>query len=463
MIDVFDMRIFRLGTTLARLGTMAAVFLGGISASPDGIVVPTQPATSTSSKDIVVPVDSEALDSRPAGSDALDAIRAHEYPRAIRLAERAIDDIESTSNRYDTALVLPLVALGDALAALENIDMALGAYNRARHVIRVNAGLYTVDQVDIIYREAHLLANAKRYRDANDRHEYAYEILRREHGDDDPDFLGGIFALADWYMAVYNIFYARQLFNDALQISIAASPEYDEQQLRALRGIAKSYWNERYPPNDIPWSMAGTYPALGANSSHLAPGTVNSFANGERALLRAIRLVREDEGASSEDVAGAMLDLADWYLVFDKYNRAFPLYQHISGLLQHNDEALVAAFGEPIPLYLPLPRDPMKPSDALSDTTKEGLIELAVTITKRGFVSDIEMIRSEPGEIMDYRLRRSVRSARYRPKFTDDGHPVADGGARVIYTFNYYPTERSEAAHRENEADGEDAASLKDR
>ena len=142
-------------------------------------------------------------------------VDAREFLLAIDAAESAIDTIERGSHRYDMALAEPLVALGDALAQVGESGGALGAYERAVQVMRVNRGLHHPDQVEVIYREAAVHAATGDYAAANARHEYAYDILLRSHGATSTELLPGMFTLADWYLTTYDIFSARGLFEHA--------------------------------------------------------------------------------------------------------------------------------------------------------------------------------------------------------------------------------------------------------
>ena len=114
-----------------------------------------------------------------------------EYPEAINIVELEIDKIERRSSRYNIELARPLAILGDALAGVGDREGALGAYNRAVHITRVNRGLHHPSQVDIVYREAQVLAANGDVTKANRRHEYAYGILLRSYGGGSPMLLPG--------------------------------------------------------------------------------------------------------------------------------------------------------------------------------------------------------------------------------------------------------------------------------
>ena len=152
-----------------------------------------------------------------------------------------------------------------------------------------------------------------------------------------------------------------------------------------------------------------------------------------------VNLLRERPDATSVDIAPAMLELADWYLLFDKHGRAVPLYQRVWQLMVEDPQRRHGSFATPTPLYLPLPLPPAKPEKSPAATPTPGVVELAVTVTERGHVVDMQTLRSHPEGLMDFKVRRAARSARYRPTLTDAG-PVRTEDVRVEYNFAHYPT-----------------------
>ena len=98
------------------------------------------------------------------------------------------------------------------------------------------------------YRQAKLQAQGGEYGQANRRHEYAYGVLLRSYGSDNPKLLPGLFVLADWYMTRYNIFSARALYEHAANVADGVLADYHPAHIRALRSLAATYRNERFPP-----------------------------------------------------------------------------------------------------------------------------------------------------------------------------------------------------------------------
>ena len=377
---------------------------------------------------------------------------AGEHVGAINTVEAVIDRIERRSNRYDLALVAPLLVLGDALAGVGDDDGAFGAYDRALHITRIGRGLHHPSQVTAVYRQAGLLAERGRRSEANNRHEYAYRTLLRNHGADDPALLPGLFVLADWYLSSYNIFSARGLYEHAAAVAAKELPPEHPAHVRALRWIAATYRAERFPP----------YRALERRrrSGRSSPGSpfayvdatyrggratsINRFARGEGALIEVVNRLQRREDAKTADVAGAMLELGDWFLLFEKRPRAYTLYRKVWEMLEANRALLASTFDAPAPLYLPLPKDPPRPAHARPGDARDGLVELSVDVDAEGLVANVETLRSEPGNLMETKVRRAMRHARYRPAF-DGKAPLATKSLRVVHNFIYYPSARAGA------------------
>ena len=367
---------------------------------------------------------------------------ATEFAAAAAAAERIVDEIENRSNRHDIELAQPLILLGDARLGLADVVGALDAYDRSRLITRVNKGLFTPDQIEVVYREATAYAALGNREVANDRHEYAFNIMLRAYGDDDPRLIPGLFLLADWYGEEHNIFVSRRLLGQAVVLGKRYLPAYDPQTIRALKGLARTFREERFPTGASELRNTNT-------SSYVrAPGRyqqiqLNNFSPGERALIEVINIEMAKPDASDAEVADAMLELADWYLLFEKYSRAFPLYTRIWELLESDPEGLDAVFKVPTPLYLPLPPPP--PTRANSSTTEDGIVELGLTITDRGLVSDLSTLRSEPEGMMEFQVRKATRRARYRPAFVE-ALPVLTEDVRIEYRFPYKPDAKTAPA-----------------
>ena len=413
---------------------IASVAIGAVVAHS---MMAQTPSTTVGEPGIASGTDELLLDQAESPVDNAEGlVEVGEYPEAINIIELEIDKIERRSNRYNIELARPLAILGDALAGVGDREGALGAYDRAVHVTRVNRGLHHPSQVDIVYREANVLAATGKLAQANRRHEYAYDILLRSYGGGSPMLLPGIFALADWYLVNYNIFSARGLYEHALLVANETLAADHPNRLKALRGVAATYRSERFPPYQRERKSGPSQP-VGYRYGTMP--AINNFGKGERALIEVVNVTMASDEATNDAVARAVLELGDWYLVFGKQERATTLYRHVWELLQSMPDRLAEIFDSPTPLYLPLPGDP--DSDGVAaGRPRSGVVELSFRVDESGGVSSIATLHSEPQDLMDTKVRRAVRRARYRPAF-DGQTTLATEDVRVSHEFMYYPTE----------------------
>ena len=385
-------------------------------------------------------IDEIFEDEDPALAAVREQIAAQEFDESIVWLNQQIELIERVSHRYDPELIEPLTLLGDAHAGKGEHEVALGQYQRATHLSRVNNGLNSADQVPIVYREAAAFRAMQDYEEANDREEYAYHVLTRAHGAYDPAMLPGVYHLAAWYAQTNNVFSARAMYEHALNILSAAGQEHTEIALPAYRGIASSYRLERFPPFYISSSSDSSAMRSQFEPEYADTVSINNFPAGERALQQIIAIYRENpEQYSLQAQIEAILELADWYLLWEKYSRANPLYAHAYGMVDEIEGVDPAeVFASPKLLHFPAPQPPKMPPPHLRGPQQKGVVEVTFAVSKNGYVRGLNTVVSEPEGMMDFRVRKSLRQARYRPTLLE-GVPTANPQHSYQYNFAYFP------------------------
>ena len=385
--------------------------------------------------------DLSQTDQRSWQVDAEQQIEARQFDNARLLLENGIETLEDEHNRYHSDLVAPLETLGDVHYLLGNFPDAAESYQRAIHISRVNAGLHAPDQIPIVHKEARTYTAMGDLARANEREEYAYNLGLRAFGAYDPRLLKGLFHLADWYEQTNNIFAARGLYQHAVHVIDSQLNEQDPAMIAALRGLARSYRLERFPPIYIGDSgdVASFTGRAVANPTRPTVVVVNNFSAGEETLQRIVRLRREAQEPDDVLIAEAILDLADWYLLFKKNSRAHDLYQHAFNMIEAV-EAVDAStfFAEPKLLHYPRPRNPELNPVRQDQTPSKGHVRLSFDVSPYGLISNVKTVSSVPANLMDFRVRRSMRYARYRPAVVN-GQAVEFTGHEYLWEFNYLP------------------------
>ena len=410
---------------------------------------PGEPAPATTAPDSTERIE-EALDEAATPLDAVAfSIEHGEFEGAEQFLEHYINALESAHHRYHPDLVRPLTLLGDTQLARQQLDRALAAFSRALHIRRVNNGLFTPDQVAVVYKQAGALQAMGNLEEANSREEYAYEVLLKAHGPLSEEVLPGTYRLANWYRETYNIFAARSLYERAMRIHEANSKNGTLSALPALKGLVFTYRQERFPlyyAGDNQSSALAAAPLQMSTRATVYSGqiTINNFPAAERALQRIVRIRQQDPNSTPLQVFEAILELADWHLMWEHFKRAHTLYEFVFTQMDTLDSVDAAAyFAEPILLHMPLPADPKTPRGSASDAGRElarlqGFIEASFRVSPNGSAQDIEIVAADPEGLMDFRSRRSLRSSRYRPAMTN-GKAVPFENQTWRHEFEYVP------------------------
>ena len=392
----------------------------------------------------------------PAGADNIvpaqdPRLEIPDYHGSIELYEQAIVAIEDEHGVYDAGLVQQVMGLGLAQQTQGQDQGSIGSFKRALHLIRINDGLYSLSQAPIL---RHLIASYEAENDwanANDSQAYLYRLQRRHYGYSDPRLLQPIISMVDWHM-------------NAFDRGSSADPGIHLLQARALNEQAIKIIEENYSGDDVRLSEALYRQALTnyqlavlqANNSMggLTPAgrqaevtfsesdvqktvfSLNPYSEGKRALSRRADLVEANPEIPSQSKLRAMIQLGDWYFMFNKRDSAMKTYRRAQDLFASDDaarEELQKYFNKPHVLSFYKATQKRVPE---TDTT--GYVDAVFNITSTGRAQGIQIIDSSPPDVMDSRVQRSIRATRYRPRFVE-GRPVTTEGVSYRHVFEVEP------------------------
>ena len=375
------------------------------------------------------------------------ALQAGEATSAKAELSAYIEQIEDATHRYSPELIVPLVFLGDAQMIEKDYAAAVDSFGRAVHIDRVANGLHSSTQAEILYKEADALEAMGNLGAANDREMTAYEVQIRHHEPDSMDLLPATFRMADWHLKTSSILASRNMYEQAAEILEVNEALQGESAIRALRGAAYTYRLERFPP------MYAT-PERDTSEGGFSPGPppqdpfhqrqereilINNFPQGEKALKRVTSMILADPTSTASDKASALIELGDWFLLFYKPDRATPLY--VEALEKLNEAGLqteAARFANPELLHFPAPPPPSLPPIDERESPETGRVTVSYTITVNGEVHDLDTVETVPKNMMEFRVRRSMRDARFRPPLLE-GKLIASESQSFTYEYQHYP------------------------
>lgn len=366
-----------------------------------------------------------------------------EHADVAAKSERHVAALEARYDRYHPTLAEPLRLLGDARLGLGDAEGALAAYDRAKHIVRIEGGVQGLAQLPLLYREAAALVRSGDRRAANDRHEFAYSLKLRAYGAEDPRLLPGLHQLIDWYRHHYKFRPAQVLYERVVDILRQDRSPDDPRTIATLAAYADSFRQRRFGVRLV---GRGGFEAWPPGQPKDPPWYGRSdFLRGRGLMREVVALTEAAAHATAVDRAKALVALGDWHLLHYEYGSAMRYYRPAWRLLETEPALRAETFEKPTPLHLRLPNDPALRADlrrgkrdSRGRAARDGLVLLALTVTHRGDVVGRRTLAAEPRNLMEFKVRRAAKRARYRP-LLKDGEPAPRHGLELAYRYRYYP------------------------
>ncbi|MBN1236868.1 MAG: tetratricopeptide repeat protein [Gammaproteobacteria bacterium] len=380
-----------------------------------------------------------------------------------------------------------LMALGTLQQELERHHEALETFSRARHVARVETGLYSDEQIHVAERSARSLAAIGLTDEADDAYEDLVRLHRRRHGSDSLEIVAALADLAEWKLSRFHrdlrggntlpapaassalssgaaseresrrrafasLGDAQASYLEAIDLLVDNERYADDRLLRLEEGLVETFFLEAYRDNLIE-DPVNYMPSrrLAFDSMERKPGIEEHsryFRHGEDAYIRMLSYLKLDPSATVEQFSARLVGLGDWYMLFGFGSAALEKYRQAYDLLTSSGapEAAVAKLFEPevpvqLPTFTPTPHSPAMfgaAEFAGEAPAGVGYVDLKFTLNARGRATAIDPLGESPDTpagIRD-RLIWMVRDAQFRPPF-QGGVPVERAEIRARYYYRY--------------------------
>lgn len=388
-----------------------------------------------------------------AGFPQSDSVRTDE-------AERIAEDIRTaveTDGPQSAALIGPLSELAVLYEAEGEHALATAALEEARHVVRANYGLHTLDQAQLIQQaleNQQALGNFEMVQaleeelfDLANRHpdDLRTVAIHRNIGARRMNLLGrflaeeypaeiygesGLFSFSRSSVVAQLVSEAQIHYADATAV-ILRNRLYSSAELRGLEMEivrANDLLRQRSRPKMRSISSVATPSdrdfATATSGNLRAPDKARaSYHLGRESYLRIIAYDDMAFGSSTEEAAlrsrlEAYLQLADWDLLYSENGVALGQYERVHELLATRDfgEPMIAEiFAPPLPIVLPafLPNPLQTPVSA-------HYIDVAFEVTRFGESRRVELVGAAPGVANAAKddLVSFIKTSRFRPRVT---------------------------------------------
>ncbi len=289
-----------------------------------------------------------------------------------RVTEPLLERIEEEEARYglfSKELIEPLTALGLAYQELGEHELAVGVLDRAFYLQRFNSGLYSLDQVPLVRRLIESSRAVGRFGAAAELEQRLLELARRNPEDarSVPIFREAAERELDYYeryrngelpftlsvndtdsparAAAFSLYRARRHYNEAISASLRGGAAAYDDLAELEEGLTRTYYLEArtwratsLDPNDSATVRRASLYGLGRSSYERRVGY---------AALRAPTVY---------EAARALVELADWSIVFSRNGTGVRGYEQAHALLVEAgapEAAIEDLFPTDVPVFLP--------------------------------------------------------------------------------------------------------------
>jgi tetratricopeptide (TPR) repeat protein len=383
--------------------------------------------------------------------------RALQLARDVTRYRESVTELEANGAWYG-GLSQELMGLGAILQRQGDHEEALLVFERAGHLMRVNLGLYALEQVASLNQRVISHVSLGQWQEADELQQYKFMVHLRSLERDDPAFIPVLEELAVWSMSAFyqrlgefpsvRLVDAYRLYAAAHRLTELHYPRDFRRQLELLDGLAgAAYVGARVNAN----FTAASYPNARAFNERGLLATEdlqtyhyrsNGYEQGQFALQQAIG-IHESMPAQHYDAeahAEAYARLGDWYLLFDRRQAATEAYRQAWFIMAEEGPEVAQRFFAQVQV-LPQFRNLGGPrifSGNRAGGLDQGYVDVNFDINSYGRVINMGMVAVEPSENVSQanRIMRELRNTRMRPHFSDAEPTTASGvSLRVPYRF----------------------------
>lgn len=380
----------------------------------------------------------------------------------------SIRQAEDQQGPWAEAISEHAIALANVYRRAGRHQEALGALEKAFHLIRVNKGLFDPSQIEVVRAliETHVAMDD--LQSANEKEQYLFYVQRKNYRGEDPRLLAAIIEWADWNVnmhlqerayavrhsyAISDPFQARQpsisprlkhaqdLYYTAIQWLTRTSGYEDprlittERKLAALNYIVDQDLNDLRAVMPIS-SLTDNYAPLDEEFEVLESP---HFHNGSDALKRAIAYSYNSPTREYGTIAERIMELGDWYLLFDRRAAALETYGEALAVLSASSMSpqeieRIMTPGMPVKI----PEIQAGEEEAAAPADYKGYIDVEFTLSKFGLASSPAIIGTSPGVTreIERELFNTIRDCKFRPKFVE-GVVASNEKMRLRYYYTY--------------------------
>jgi hypothetical protein len=421
---------------------------------------------------VQVAVQQLATDDVTASANEADIARYETDLKELQLQEH--------SNAYAEPLTETLLGLATAYETQGNYAAALPLYEQAKHITRVNHGLFSTEQEPIIHR---MFNNYLRQGDlvkADEQQAYLFYLQRKIHGESSPNLIPALQTFAEWNIQAFNTDLTAPLvattrnqaatadsapITNTTALTIPDLLNFKTQhvitaqflylQLLQLLDAHFGASDPRLPATEQAFAVS-TYLATNhlmlvdelstpvASNFDQLPLKTYSFSEGRRALERRSNYLKQIASTAPADLAASRLDIIDWMIATRNRSDIPELFTSAYAEMQATGASaaeLDAVFNPALPKAVPSFLVEAYSRQALgiaadSALAYQGYIDVKYSLNALGETTSPQLLfktQDTPDKVVAI-LMRQLRYGQFRPRL-HAGEVIA---LDTVYARYYY-------------------------
>jgi tetratricopeptide (TPR) repeat protein len=334
------------------------------------------------------------------------------YDAVVRDLLQKIESIEKEQGHVARALEVPLFELGKLYVTADHCQDAIPLLRQAIALTQRLDGVMNTRQLAMYEPLLHCLVAKDMIIDLQRALEQTLLIRQNTFGRNDVRIIPGLAYAGSWYERAGQYENARELYQRCVDIARKAGGDNDARLVGPLRSLARTFRLQvQYEPEPLRGRALD--------------------AAGERMLVRAVRIVRENAAVSPSLRIDTLLELADWYQMSGAVRDAQKIYKEVWSATVESGKAGESVLGEPTPLlYRAAVGIALRAPPPDRQKMKHYWIDFEFRVTRFGEVEDIVAKSSTAPSSLQLGIAENLKRTHYRPRFAN-GESVDTDGVKV--------------------------------
>lgn len=331
-----------------------------------------------------------------------DDLAAEAYDAVAHDLLLRIESIEKEQGHVARALEAPLFELGKLYLAAGRCEQAIPLFRQAIALTQRLDGVMNTRQLSMYepllqcFVAKDMILDLPRALD---------QMLLIQHnaygGKDDVRMIPALAHVGAWYERAGQYESAREVYQRSLDIARKAGGDRDARLVGPLRALARTF---RLQVQYEPEALRGR--ALDAA--------------GERMLVRAARIVRENPEVSASLRIDTLLELGDWYQISGAVRDALKIYKEVWAATVEAGKPGESVLGEPTPLlYRAAVGVPLRTPPQDRRNMQHYWIDFEFRVTRFGQVEDVVAKGSTAPSSLQLGIAENLKRTHYRPRFVN--------------------------------------------